>query len=139
VASAAGGRLAQASGVEMSIPESMKEDLGRWNNGAGIDLESWIGCMGNFALAAAYTTLFWSEFVEHDGYILRAGFSEESLRGFEAQAGSNRKSVKWVINHLHISNIHCHDEAELSRDKVILLGKVLKEIYEAKLARQFPH
>jgi hypothetical protein len=122
----------------MNIPESMKEDLGRWNNGAGIDLNRWIGCMGNFALATGYITLFWPEFVEHDGYILRAGFSEESLHGFEAQAGSNRKSIEWVMNHIHIADIHYHDEAELTEDKVILLGNVLKEIYSVKLAHQFP-
>ena len=117
----------------------MKEDLGRWNNGAGISLEDWVSCMGNFGLAAGYATLFWPEFVEHDGYILRAGFSEDSLRGFEAQTGSSRKSVEWVMNHLHIADIHCHDDAEISEDKVVFLGKVLKEIYEAKLAKQFPH
>lgn len=117
----------------------MREELGRWNNGAGIDLDDWISCMGNFALATGYATLFWPEFVEHDGYILRKGFSETSLRGFEDQTNSNRKSVEWVMNHLHIADIHCHDEAQLSEDKVVALGRVLKEIYEAKLAHQFPH
>lgn len=123
----------------MKIPDSMKEELGRWNNGAGIDLESWIGCMGNYDLATGYLTLFWPEFVEYEGYILRQGFSEESLRSFEKQTNSSRKSVEWVMNHRHIADIHCSDEDGLTQDKVAVLGRALKEIYEAKLARQFPH
>jgi hypothetical protein len=122
----------------MDIPESMKEELGRWNNGAGIDLESWVSCMGNYALATGYLTVFWPEFVEHRGYILRKGFSEDSLKGFEEQTGSSRKSVEWVMNHLHIADIHYGDDDQVTKDKVIILGRALKEIYEAKMARQFP-
>ncbi|UWX03894.1 hypothetical protein H1235_15705 [Pseudoxanthomonas sp. NC8] len=36
-------RLGAAQALGMDIPESMKEELGRWNNGAGIDLDGWIG------------------------------------------------------------------------------------------------
>lgn len=85
----------------MKIPGSMSAELGAWNNGAGIDLESWIGCEGRFSLAVGYAAVFWPQFVEFDGYILREGFSEESLRGFEAQAGSGRKGTEWLMNHLH--------------------------------------
>ena len=123
----------------MEIPESMKEELGRWNNGAGIDLEAWTGCMGSLSLAVGYITVFWPEFVEHDGYILRAGFSEESLRGFEIQTKGNRKSVEWVMNHLHVVDIHGSETEDVTEDKVVLLGRTLKAIYEAKLAREFPH
>ncbi|MBB4862962.1 hypothetical protein HNP46_001807 [Pseudomonas nitritireducens] len=123
----------------MDIPESMKEELGRWNHGAGIDLEGWIDCTGNYALAVGYLTLFWPDFVEFDGYILRKGFSESSLRGFERVEGATRKSVEWVMNHLHIADIHFRSDAQLADDKLVLLGGALKEIYEAKLAWQFPH
>jgi len=116
----------------------MKAELARWNNGAGIDLESWAGCTGNYALAVGYLTVFWPIFTRFEGYILREGFSVESLRGFERQPGSTPKSVEWVMNHLHISTIHTHDDDQLSEDKVVLLGKALKEIYQAKLAWQFP-
>ena len=36
----------------METPQSMKDELAAWNNGAGIDLESWVGCEGRFALAS---------------------------------------------------------------------------------------
>ena len=53
----------------MQIPESMKEELQAWNNGAGIDLEAWISCMGNYNLAVGYASLFCPEFVEFENYI----------------------------------------------------------------------
>lgn len=122
----------------MEIPESMKAELQAWNNGTGIDLESWVGCWGSFSLAIGYATVFWPEFTQFDGYILRKGFSEQALRGFEQQEGSTRKSVEWVMNHLHLSDIQFVGCEDISPDKLLALGKTLKEIYEAKLKWQFP-
>ena len=51
----------------MELPASIKKELAPWNNGAGIDLKSWIGCQGRFALAVGYSSIFWPEFVEFDG------------------------------------------------------------------------
>ena len=122
----------------MDIPESMKAELAAWNNGQGIDLESWVGCLGNFSLAVGYLSIFCPEFVEFEGYILRKGFSEDSLRGFESSCGGDRKSIEAVMNHLHIADIQHYGCEDLSKDKVILLGSKLKEIYEARLQWQFP-
>lgn len=58
----------------MDIPESMRSELGAWNNGGGIDLEGWVGCEGSFALAVGYLTLFWPEFVEFEGISYGEGF-----------------------------------------------------------------
>lgn len=123
----------------METPDSMKPELAAWNNGAGIDLESWVGCEGRFSLAVGYAAIFWPEFVEFEGYILRKGFSESSLRGFELQEGTNRKAVEWLMNHFHLDGIQHIGCPDISKDKLALLGKVLKEIYEVKLQWQFPH
>ena len=122
----------------MKIPESMSAELDAWNSGSGIDLESWIGCEGRFSLAVGYAAVFWPEFVEFDGYILRKGFSEESLRGFESQARADRKGTEWLMNHLHIADIHHFGCPDLTKDKIVVLGAVLREIYEAKLRYVFP-
>ena len=122
----------------MEIPESMKSELAAWNNDDGISLESWICCEGRFSLAVGYATVFWPEFVWFDGYILQKSFSEVSLRGFEQRENSTRKSVEWVMNHIHIADIQYYGCADASKDKLLLLGNVLKEIYEAKLLWQFP-
>lgn len=123
----------------METPESMKAELAAWNNGQGIDLESWIGYAGNFQLAVGYISTFWTKFVEFEGYILREGFSQESVRGFEENCAGNRKCVEAVLNHLHIADIQHYSCEDLSKDKIILLGDTLKEIYEAKLQWQFPN
>jgi hypothetical protein len=122
----------------MDIPESMRSELDAWNNGTGIELEEWVGCSGNFSLAVGYSTVFWPEFVEYDGYILRKGFSESSLRAFEAEDGADRRSVELVLNHFHIADLQHNGCDDISKDKNVVLGRILVEIYRAKLAWQFP-
>lgn len=120
----------------MEIPDSMKSKLSRYTGG-GIDLAGWISGNGTFELAVGYSAVFWPEFVAFEKYVLRKGFVEESLRGFEQQADTNRQSVEWVMNHLHIAELHPLSD-DTSHDKLIFLGNVLREIHEAKLARLFP-
>jgi hypothetical protein len=42
------------------------------------------------------------------------------------------------MNHLHIADIQHYGCPDLTRDRILVLGKVLTEMYEAKLAWQFP-
>ena len=42
------------------------------------------------------------------------------------------------MNHRHIADIHHAYCEDISRDKVVLLGNALKEMYELKLKWQFP-
>ncbi len=123
----------------MDTPESMKADLAAWNNGQGIDLESWIGCAGNFGLAVGYLSVFCPEFVEFEDYILRNCSFENSLRDFEKSCAGDKKAIEAVMNHLHIADIQHYGCEDLSKDKVVLLGRKLKEIYEARLQWQFPN
>jgi len=122
----------------MDTPPSMLDELQHWNNGTGIDLESWVGCEGRFSLAIGYLTVFWPEFQELDGYILPLGVPLENLRAFEAQPGSSRLSVEATLNHIHLVDIQYGGCPDCSADKLLLLGRTLKEIYEAKLRWQFP-
>ena len=111
-------------------------ELPKWNNGAGIDAEAWIGCIGNYELAAGYSLIFWPSFVRFDGYVLREGFAQDALRGFEQGSNCDRASVEAIMNHIHIADIHCNVqpiEAQLR-----YLGRVLKDIHEVKLQRDFP-
>jgi hypothetical protein len=121
----------------MDIPSSMNAELGAWNNGKGIDIEGWVCFEGNFSLAVGYLSVLWPEFEEVEGYILRKGVPIEVLRGFEEQENSTRRFVESTINHLHLSDIHSSDESDCTADKLLLIGSKLKEIYEAKLEKQF--
>lgn len=99
--------------------------------------EEWVGMMGNYDLAVGYSFLFWPSFVHFEGYILREGFSESALRGFERSTGGHRATVEWVMNHIHISTIHCN-EAAPPEIQMRHLGRVLKSIHEVKLRADFP-
>ena len=55
------------------IPEHLQEELGRWNNGGGISIEGWIGCVGNFDLALGYCSVFWPRFEVFGDYLLTSG------------------------------------------------------------------
>jgi hypothetical protein len=51
----------------MDTPISMLAELGEWNGGKDIDLQSWVGCEGRFSLAVGYLTVFWPDFEEVEG------------------------------------------------------------------------
>ncbi len=113
-------------------------ELTSWNNGKGIDLASWIGCVGSADLAIGYSTIFWPEFTLHEDYIFWHGFSIDSLREFERQYPEDKASVERVMNHIHIKDLHHLGDKTLNPDKAIFLGNLLKQIYEVKLRRDFP-
>lgn len=118
-------------------PSDMAAELSAWNEGKGIDLESWIGCTGSFRLAVGYSAVFWPRFVLFDEYILRDGFNLNSLREFE-QSSPDKRAVEKMMNHQHIADIHHYGCDDISVDRIVYLGRVLKEIHEAKLRWQFP-
>ena len=122
----------------MNVPDSMKAELAAWNSGAGIDLESWVGCEGNFRLAVGYASIFWPSFVEVDGFILREGYSPEALRGFRQREGADRAGVESVMNHWHLDGIQYVGCPDATPDKLLHLGRTLEQIYTAKLQWQFP-
>lgn len=109
-----------------------------WNSGNGIDLRSWIGCVGSLEHAIGYAELFWPDFAEHDGCILCDGFSEESYNGFMKQTGGNRQAVEAVMNHCHILDLFSDPDLNPTREQVVYLGRLLKEMWAAKLQRDFP-
>jgi hypothetical protein len=123
----------------MDVPDSMRAELQRWNNGDGIDLEGWIACEGNFRFAVGYATTFWPRFEKRGLYILRKGIPDESIRSFETQPESSSLSVEAILNHLHLKDIQHAFCEDATSDKLSFLGRVLKEVYEAKLAWQFPN
>ncbi len=125
--------------MSTEIPESMQAELARWNNGSGMSLKTWAECEGDFKLAAGYAALLWPNFETAGKYILVEGqYTLETIAGFEAQENSTPLGVEAVLNHQHLSEMHIHDEQNLTADMLLFLGKKLKGIYEAKLQWQFP-
>jgi hypothetical protein len=119
------------------VPETRE-----WNDGNGISLKAWIACVGSIEHAIAYGELFWPEFVEFDGCVFFGGYSAESYResyqGFMEQTCSNKQAVEKVMNHRHILDLFCCPR-EPTREQVVYLGRLLKEMWSAKLQRDFPN
>jgi hypothetical protein len=120
-----------ADDIAALIPE-----LPKWNDGAGIEPQAWIECVGNYELATGYSLIFWPRFVRFETYVLRDGFSVESLRGFEEMTKGNRVAVEAVMNHVHIADIHCN--VEPTEAQLRYLGRTMKDIWEVKLKHDFP-
>jgi hypothetical protein len=118
---------------DVLIPE-----LKRWNNGAGIDPESWVGCEGNFQLAAAYALIFWPSFLEMDGMVFRSRMDRQTLDSWRRSCSGDPPKVEAMANHIHLIDLHHQGCPDASLERIIFLGNVLKEIYTAKLAAEFP-
>lgn len=100
----------------MDSPPSMQAELSNWNDGVGVDLDSWVGCMGSFSLAVGYAAVFCPDCTLFKDYILRgAPLSEQTikvLRGLAARPCSTAQSVEAVMNHLHPDSLQylgCED------------------------------
>ena len=113
-------------------------ELKDWNRGNGIDVEAWLRCVGSFEHAIAYTHLFWPDFVEHDDCILASGFTEAGYQAFMQQTRGNRRAVESVINHRHIVDLFGDPKLQPTRDQLVYIGRALKDIWSAKLRRDFP-
>jgi hypothetical protein len=94
-------------------------------------------------LAIAFSTLFWPRFVEFDDCVLFEDFSAESFEGFMQQTKGNREAVERVMNHRHLVDLFTtavgDPVEEPTPEQLDYLGNVLRETWQAKLARDFPH
>lgn len=113
-------------------------ELPSWNNGNGIDVDGWLGCMGNFQLAIAFSRMFWPEFIEHDQCILFAKSSKKTYGDLMAAYKNNRAAVEGVMNHQHILDLFYHAASTATAAQLIYIGRVLKDILAVKLAHDFP-
>jgi hypothetical protein len=120
----------------------MQAELSNWNDGVGIDLDSWVGCMGSFSLAVDYAAVFCPDFTLFEDYILRGGLLSDQaiqvLRGFAARPGSTSQPVEAVMTHLHPDSLQYLGCEDISADKLVFLGERHKAIHEARLALLFP-
>jgi hypothetical protein len=113
-------------------------ELAEWNNGKGIDIDGWICGVGSFEHAIGYTRLFWPEFVEHEGCVFVAGFSVESYEGFLEQTKGDKRAVEAVMNHRHILTLFGDVDLDPTEEQIVYFGRRLREIWQAKLDRDFP-
>ena len=118
-------------------------ELRHWNNGDGIDVSSWIGCVGNLPLAIGFGSLFWPNFVIHRGYVLFSDFSEGVLKSFIDCAAGDRRAVEATMNHRHLLDFFCeaHGAESVTQPNEAQLrhfGQLLCEMWQAKVDLDLP-
>jgi hypothetical protein len=96
--------------------------------------------------------LFWPRFFEHDGcvFIYREGpeaqkWLKDSYKSWFKEFKGKKADVEGMINHLHILDIlgsrdinKNSDKPYPTKEQVVYLGRILKNIWECKLKRDFP-
>ena len=106
------------------------------------DVEDWIAIEGNIKLALGYSFIFWPDFMEHENSVfLKSHFSIENYNEWKkVDYVEYFSQIESVINHIHILDLFAEVEGkqrEVSKDQIIYLGNVLREIYATKLKSQF--
>jgi hypothetical protein len=123
-----------AKNVDFSqlIPETKD-----WNNGKGVDIDSWIQCMANHKILIGCARILWPSFVEHDGCIfLGDSVNETNYQAFLKQADGNKQRVEAVMNHQHV--VHLFATELPTRELVLYIGRLMKQVWQVKLAHDFP-
>jgi hypothetical protein len=114
-------------------------ELADWNDGKGIDVRSWISCVGNYEHAIGYTEIFWPSFEYYDGCIFFKGFSKSNYHEWLENQKGNKLAVQAVVNHTHILDLFPNVDEQPSEQQVIFLGQTLKNMWHQKLKIDFPN
>jgi hypothetical protein len=115
--------------LKQVIPE-----LGLWTT----NVEAWIGAVGRFDHAIGYGHLFWPDFKIYQDCILFADTSSESFDHWMQHTNGDRAAVERVLNHRHVLDLFGSSEFKATRNIVLYLGKLLRDMWSCKLARDFP-
>jgi len=92
-------------------------------------------------LFGAWRDVLWPDFGEHDGCVLFRKMDAEGERIYRdwlVRFGGDRRRVEAIMNHYHIADILEGVVESPSHDVVLAFGRFLRELWVAKLSRDFP-
>jgi hypothetical protein len=96
------------------------EEVKDWDDGKGIDVDSWICCIGNFEHAIGYARLFWPEFIRHDGCVFHARlFDEKNYINWLEHLKGDRRAVQAVMNHRHIISLFGDSSLDPTQEQIL--------------------
>ena len=72
------------------IPELAQQ----WNNGTGIDANSWISCIGRYDHLLGYISILWPKFVLYDGCALQGLPDPKNDEDFMRALGGDKTAVE---------------------------------------------
>ncbi|GAA5533753.1 hypothetical protein [Deinococcus aluminii] len=103
-----------------------------------IDIETWLTNFGSIPEALAYSSIFWPQFVEYQGCLLRSGFDSAVFESCMQDLQGNREAIERLMNHQHLTAIFFNPEVEETPEQICQLGKLLQEMWTLKLQRDYP-
>jgi len=105
----------------------------------GLELWSYLGVVGSYELAAAFSKLFWPDFVEVEGCVVLAEhFYEGAIKGVKLP--QERQQFEMSINHVHVWDLFSNDPGRASVNIELdeYLAKILTVIWKHALQESFP-
>ena len=123
----------------MKLSELIPE-LALWNNGDGISPDAWIFIEGRTDHALGFCSFLWPEFVEFEGYVLRAPLDTARLRGWESSGKLARQQIETAMNAYLLEGVFPQDPADdaLKVMQCDRLAIIMADMLGAKLGRDFP-
>lgn len=108
-----------------------KEPFTLWN---------YIDARSDVELAAAFSKLFYPDFVEIDGQIFLAEqYSENALDQWRQYFDGDKQKVEQMINHVHIIDLFNNNASDVYKPELYeYLGKVLTVCWNHALQDMFP-
>jgi hypothetical protein len=100
-------------------------------------IEVWLANIGRYDAALAYLSIFGPEFTEVDDCVLLGPAVPDTYTDWKARHGNDPSAIEAVLNHRHLFDLF-PVAPEPSREVVLQLGMALKEMWTAKLHRDFP-
>jgi len=113
-------------------------ELQQWNDGQGISLEAWTSCVGSYDLAIGYATLFWPDFVLYDDCVFFKEPDAAEYKDWMAHCRGDKQSVEKVMNHHHLMDLFRNSQFSPTKEILVHIGKLLRDVWQCKLKRDFP-
>lgn len=118
-------------------------ELARWREtlGPGVRLEDWILHVGDVQFALGYLRLFWPSFVVHEGGVFLAlNFSLDNHQGWTEVYPNQPPAIERMLNHTPLRELFQNEarQEEITAPQLHVLGQALQQIWQAKLAQEFP-
>ncbi len=87
--------------------------------------------------------LFWPEFVEKDGFILRKSSIPNDWKKFKLEAEKadwSHSDIEYIINHLNVADFFLNDPDRDKIDSIVytFLGHMIADMWKCKLQMTFP-
>ena len=123
--------------LRLSLEEmaELVPEAAEWADG---DVVRWISGVGTFAALTGYAELLWPDFTEFDDCVFRGEVDATNLQPWIDRLGGDRTAVERVCNHVDLNYLFQNQAAIATDTQLAYLGRLLQDMWEAKLAREFP-